>query len=221
MTLISGIFVALASLALLLNILYFQEDESYGKYIISYLVLVLVTSAAAIGVYELGLTDNNLFVFHVFTPCEYVLLALLYRAVFQSSFTKRMIVYSIPVFLAFSIFCSIYLQPIDVNNSYSIIAESVLIVLWSLLFLRETIVLQRENRLQRFPMFWISIGFLFYFIGNLFIEGLLNHLIKQSLPLAKQVYITSFIFKYLLFLLLMMAALCRRLFKQKDDFTLL
>lgn len=213
MTPISGIYVALAIITLILHLLNYRSNEPQWKFITLYLILTLVTSAAAISVAELTVEKNNLYIFHLFTPLEYVILALLYHSVFHNTSIRRLIRQSIPIFFIGSILLSAFVQPLNVNNSYSIILESVLIALWSLLFLRETILLQREPRLQRFPMFWISIGLLFYFTGGLFVEGMMNHLINQSPDLARKAYKMSFIFKYLLFLLFMVGATCRSMFK--------
>jgi hypothetical protein len=110
----------------------------------------------------------------------------------------------------------VYVQQVDTNNSYIVIIESTLVTLWSLLFLRETIILQRESALQKFPMFWISIGLLFYFVGSVSVEGLLNYLMDISMDLARRVYRMTFVLKYLLFILLIIGAYSRRLFRGSD-----
>lgn len=220
MTLISGVYIGLTILTLVVYLLNYRQGERYWKFMVLYLLLVLITSVAATGVIEWGLTNNNLFIFHIYTPLEYLLLGLLYAYSMENMVIRRIILISIPLFMTVSVWLTAFVQPLSVNNSYSVIIESILIMLWTLVFIRETIMLQRESRLQRFPMFWISIGFLFYFVGGMFVEGLLNYMLNYSMELARQTYKMSFIFKYLLFVLLMVGASCRFLFRQRDEFTI-
>jgi len=217
MTLISGIYMALALATLVVYVVNYKADEPYQKFVVIYLVAFLCAGIAAIGAIEFKPDQNNLFVFHIFNPVEYVILSMLYISAFQNVKVKSVIRISMPVVVVLSIVFALFVQPLNVNNSYFIMIESVLIVVWSLLFLRETIILQKESQLQRFPMFWISVGLLFYFIGSLCVEALLNYLLDHSLELSRKAYKVSFIFKYLLFILLMMSATCRIFFKTDAD----
>jgi len=217
MTLISGIYMAIALATLAVYLVNYRREEPYQKFVVIYLVAFLFAGATAIGVVEFMPDQNNLFVFHIFNPVEYVILSMLYISSFESVGIKNVIKISIPIVVSLSVVLTLFVQPLNVNNSYTIMIESVLIIMWSLLFLRETIVLQKESHLQRFPMFWISIGLLFYFIGSLCVEALLNYLLDQSVELTRKAYKVSFIFKYLLFILFMMSAICRIIFRRDED----
>jgi hypothetical protein len=212
---IRDIYVSLAVLTLI-SYLVRLRNETYFKFIAIYMGVLIIASAVAIVIVDLNQSSSNLIVFHVLAPVEYTVLSLLYYHTFKGIRVKRAIGYSIPVFIMICILFSLYVQPVESNNSYVVIIESTIITLWSLLFLRETIILQMESALQRFPMFWISIGLLFYFIGSVTVEGLLNYLMDFSMDLARRVYRMIFILKYLLFILLMIGAFSRRLFKGLD-----
>ena len=62
-------------------------------------------------------------------------------------------------------------------------------------------------------MFWICVGILFCFTGNLITVGMLNYLIKYSMEIARRAYGFTYIFKYLSFVLLMIGAWCQIAFK--------
>lgn len=218
MTLISAIYIGLAFMTLVLHLVGSGRPEPHQKYIVLHMVLILCSGAVAVGIIELTTLGNNLFVYHIFNPAEYLVLCMLYLQVFTNPKIKNAIRGSMPLVVLLSLVFAIFIQPPNVNNTFIIMLESVLIVMWSLLFLRETLMLQNESRLQQFPMFWVSIGLLFYFIGNLCVETLLNYLLDQSVELTRRAYKVSFIFKYVLFVLLMISAFSRTIFRSTDPY---
>lgn len=197
---------------LLINLVVFtialRKNESHNKYVILLLALWLLTSATAIGLTYYAGIKNNLFIFHITTPLEYLIISLLYRDAFVNTAIKKMISISIPFFILGSIVLSVFIQSIQSNNSYVVILESIILIIFSLLFLREVLLLQQVMILHRFPMFWISVGIMFCYTGNLITEGMMNYMVRQSMELAMRTYRFSFIFKYLLFILFMIGAFC-------------
>lgn len=178
--------------------------------VILLMILWLCTAASAIFLSNFTGWKNNLFIFHISTPLEYIVLSMLYRDAIVNVKVKKIILLSIPVFIILSILFSLFIQTTEVNNSYIIITESVIIVFLSLFFLREILLLQQVTVLHRYPMFWISVGILFYFTGNLIIEGMLNYMMTHSMELAKRTYRIGYIFKYLIFLLFIIGAFCSK-----------
>lgn len=187
-----------------------------GYAIIAYLVLSLVTSIVATYLRKTGVR-NNLFLFHIYTPIEYTILGLLYRNEVTGALLKKIITATIPFFITLSIVFSAFVQKPDENNSFITVIESLLILSWSLFYLREVLLLQQVTHLHRFPMFWICVGILFYFTGSLITEGMLNYLIKHSLPLAQRVYSIGYIFRYLLLILFIIGAWCQLAYKELAD----
>ncbi|MDP4261151.1 MAG: hypothetical protein Q8941_01355 [Bacteroidota bacterium] len=188
----------------------FGKKPRYVRMVILLMILWFFTSAVAIYLVKYGGLTNNLFVFHISTPLEYVILSMLFRDVIVNKAIKRIILLSVPFFVALSVLFSVFIQPVDTNNSNIIIIESVILVFISLFFLREILLLQQVTVLHRFPMFWICVGILFYYTGNLVIEGMLNYMIRQSMELARRTYRFGYIFKYLLFILFIIGAFCSK-----------
>lgn len=186
-----------------------------GRIILIYLILILVTSIASIYVLVVAKLNNNLFIFHLFTPIQYLLLSLLYSHEIASNRIKRIINYSIPLFIVLSILFSLFVQKLTDNNSVITIIESIGLITWPLLFLKQTLELQKVNSLLGFPMFWISVGILFYFVGTLITQGMLDYLIKHDMEIAQKVFLFTYIFKYLLFIMLSIGAWSRVLFTRR------
>jgi hypothetical protein len=210
MSIYSKVYIGLLFITLVSYVITSGKKEKHEQMVILLMVLWFFTSAAALYLVKYAGLKNNLVVFHISTPLEYVILSMLYRDAIVNTTIKKVILLSIPFFIAVSILFSFFVQPPDTNNSYIIIIESVVMVFLSLFFLREILLLQQVTVLHRFPMFWISVGILFYFTGNLIIEGMLNYMVRHSMELAWRTYQIGYIFKYLLFILFIIGAFCNK-----------
>ena len=71
-----------------------------------------------------------------------------------------------------------------------------------MLYFKEKLEETGNVALKKDPLFWITTGILFYFLGNVFVEALLNYLIKKEINIARSLYKKSYIFSYLLFILI-------------------
>jgi hypothetical protein len=208
MNALQKIYFVLLFLTLLLYFITMINKEPYSKMVVLLIILWLLTSASGMFFSKYVGLKNNLFIFHISTPLEYTFICLLYRDAIVNRRMQRMINISIPAFILLSVLFSIFIQKPDVNNSYIVLIEYVVLVFLSLFFLSEILLLQQVTELQRFPMFWISVGILFYYTGNLIIEGMLNYMINHSMELALRTYNLSYVLKYLIFLLFIIGAVC-------------
>ena len=213
MTIFDTIYFALLISILGLYIALIRSYESYVLFVVAALICWLLTSVTAIYLSTYAGLKNNLFIFHIAAPIEFSILMAMFYHYTGNKKVKRLISITTISFVLLSILFSVFIQPLSVNNTYISILESVLLIAMALYFLRETLLLQQVQTLHRYPMFWISVGILFHYAGNLVIEGMLNYLIAHSMDLARRVYHLSYFIKYILFILLMIAALCTRSFK--------
>ncbi len=204
-----AVYIAYFGLLLITLILYgslLRTNYWYSISIVLLMILWLLTSVTAIYLSVVAKLNNNLFVFHISTPLEYLLLAMLYEQAIINRHLKKLIGLSIPVFIGLSILFAAFVQKPDANNSYITILESILLISISLFYLREILILQHVPILHQFPMFWITVGILLYYSGNLLIEGLLNYMINHSMELARRTYKLGHVFKYLTFILFIIGA---------------
>jgi hypothetical protein len=186
-----------------------RSRDIYIRLMFLYLLLIMVTSLAAIYLVK----GNNLFLFHFSIPLEYVILSLIFHRYLQGRILKRIILVSIPVFLILSAVLSIYVQKLDENNSYAVGVESVAMISWSLLALRQLLSDPGIASPWRDHVFWITIAVLYSFTGNMIIEGMLNYTMHRSMDLAKRLYYVSIIFKYVFLLMLIAGCYCRQLLR--------
>ena len=212
------IYFAFIGVTLLACLARFRGSRPEHVIVLSYLLLNLTVSVIAILIVKSG-SDNNLFLFHFYTPIEYALFAWLYFTSFETKSIRKFILFSVPAFVLTSVFVSLLVQPITSNNSLMVMLESLVMVVLAILFFREVIVLQRVPMLQRYPLFWLNTGLLFYFVGSIFFEGFSNYSLEISNDLARRVYFVSFVFKYLLFILFIVSFYCTSIFPPRNEQT--
>lgn len=208
MSILTIILIVLMSVALCLYCRAAASGRYYAYIILGYLSLLLVTTLVGAYLILVVHVRNDLFLFHIYTPLEYTLLALLYSKALSNRMAKRVAGWSIPLFAGLSVLFSLYLQKTEDNNSLMTMIESLLLILWSLIYLLEVLLLQQVQRLQVYPLFWISVGILFYFAGSFTLEGLLNYMMRKDMALAQRVYRYGYIVKYLYLVLLMIGGVC-------------
>lgn len=141
---------------------------------------------------------NNLFFYHIYNPIEFVLYSLFFISLSKLKGIRDFVYILIPIFLGFVIFSSFFLQKLTENNSYVVLIESIVIIFYCLLYLWYINVYEIENRAERNPYFWVTIGIMLYFTGSLFLEGFLHLLMNHGKEIARLYNKIGFVFKYLM-----------------------
>ena len=210
MGLVSMAYVAF----LFVNLLLMITEWSRIKYSMPFRILLLILLCSIILELSTSMVfaylDNNLFFYHIYNPVEFVLFSLFFFSLPWSDILRKTILIIIPFYLLFSIYMSAFVQGITVNNSYAVTVESIIIIIYSLLYLRYINIYQIEKRAEKNAYFWIVIGILFYFNGSLFIEGFLTLLIKLEGHKARMYYKIGFVFKYLMCCMFLISILVNR-----------
>ena len=209
MNIYNGLYLVLSLITLISYLLLLPVRYSWVKFIVAYLALLLLTFLASVYLANIVKLKSNLFIFHISTPLEFVILSLFYRSVIVNKEMKKGIVWVILFFIFISVLFPIFLQSPNSSNPTIIIIESILLIFLSLFFLREVLLLQQISDIRRFPPFWIVVGILFYYTGSIIIEGMLNYMIHHSMELAARIFRIGYIFKYLLFIVFLIGALCQ------------
>ena len=215
MQILDVVFLALMGVTILAYCVNSRSNLKHWKLVVLFTSLMFTTTVTAFSLTTLFDVGNNLFIFHVYTPIEYSILAFLYLRVFQDKRIKKILWLSIPAFVMLSAILTLSVQPVEKNNSLMNVLESVLIITWSMLYIREIIVQQQASTLECFPMFWISAGLLFYFVGSQLIEGLLNSLMDESMAIAQKVYRLMYLFRFTLMIMFIIGCFCQQLFKDR------
>lgn len=148
------------------------------------------------------LRKNNMPVLHFYVPAGFLCLAWFYRAL-SGKFVKAGIIWSTAIlFLLFSIFNSLFIQPIFTFNSYALTAESLLIVIVALFtfnFLLNRMVKESVGP-DIISLTWINSGLFIYYSSNLLIfyfGAIIMH--KLSIELSRYSWILHSFFSIVMY----------------------
>ena len=180
------IYISIVFLSFIVSIIYYRNHPKYFFLLSALLLITFIVEAT--GYYMLRNKIKHAFIFHFYAPIEFSILSYLFYREIQTSWIRKMILLVMPLFLIFSTVNIFYLQKLKVYNSYGFIIKGVLVVCWILLFFYDLYNNDKFENPLRLPMFWISIGLLFFFSGTIFLNGYIEHLMKTNMDLARKVF---------------------------------
>jgi hypothetical protein len=143
----------------------------------------------------------NLVFFHIFSIVEFDLLSIFYMLVFDRKWYKVFIPV-ITIFTVLGVINMVFIQNGSQFNSYTNSVSSIIIIIYSLLFLTKQNNTDVEVSWGTNSLNWINTGILVYHASNLFIFLFSNHLLKVDPGLVSKVWMihdTILILEYVLF----------------------
>ena len=159
-----------------------------------YLSIVLLEFASEIVFAKL---DNNLFLYHIQLPIEFLTVSLLFSHILIGRRKKIIILIFVLILTATAILDVIAKGTLTQNNDIPIVLKSILAIFLSLLYLRQLMSQQIDLRAQENEYFWIVCALFVYYFGQLFFEGFLGKLIPLGQEKARRYYLVSFFTKYI------------------------
>jgi len=154
-----------------------QGYDSLGRGLIAFFYLSALFDLAGLITWHRKV--NNLPLFHLFTLIELLFFGWLYQRAFTNVLLKRIVAVLTVLLGIFTVGDSLFLESIWTFNSISATAESVYLIVLSLLLFRQLLLQNEVMFLDRHPLFWLNLGVLLYFAGNLFVF-MLQHVIAGS-----------------------------------------
>lgn len=133
------------------------------------LVCILVWGGTIISLvaFYLGfvLGAPNLYLLHIYTLFEFILLTLIFRSVLNPLF-KKIILIAFPLFAGIN---SLFIEKLNTMNVLNRSISAFIIMFFALSFFLVNLREMKIMRLEKEPLFWISIGALFYNAASFFI----------------------------------------------------
>jgi hypothetical protein len=199
--------LALSLITLLFNLK--RLDRVY------YWFIPLISLAIVVQVLGDVLKANNVkgysFVFHIYQPLEYVLLASFYYRLLKNRWAKKSIVLSVVAMIGFSvIYYSSNYHSFYGADFIDFCVQSVFISVWVIIFFGELLRSQEQLNLAKYPAFWINSGNLLFYAGCLFVMGLYFYLHKTDEKLANDLLQINHYLNLILYLLYSIAFICTR-----------
>lgn len=123
----------------------------------------------------LGLFNiHNLWLLHVDTVLEFLLLAWFYQQVLRETIVRKVIKYLMFIFPVLCVLNFLFLQNINHFNTNTKPAEALIIMACSLAFFAQTTDVENNIKWGANPLNWVNTGILLYFSGALFIFSFSN-----------------------------------------------
>jgi hypothetical protein len=142
-----------------------RSDQTKEQQLLS--ILVLTSALIELSAYLLGTHFGipNLFLLHLLTISELVLLTLIYGTVLgRRSQWAILLLAGIPMLIN-----SIFVEQLQGFNVINRSGQALLMITFAILFFAQTLRNMKIKRLEKSPLFWISCGVLIYYAASLFI----------------------------------------------------
>jgi hypothetical protein len=157
------------------------------------------------------LHQHNTWLYNISTTLEFIFYAYIFNRTFHTGTYKRlagqfMIFYPLAVLSNMT-----FIQGFIVFHSYTMILGSFFMIVFCCLFFHEVFLNPLELELHKEPMFWISTGILFFYLGDFSYNLWYNILVKYSLDKGRNLF--TYINNNLILVLyscFTIAFLCRR-----------
>lgn len=155
----------------------FIRFKSLGNdQLILLLLLAISVAVELVGRILWKFSLGNLFLYHFYSIAEFTLLGTLYKrnltGVVKSVYSTSIIA----LFIIFAVVNTIFFQRLKEFNSNVTFAESLLLIVWALLYFYKLLRDMEHRQLQRVPMFWINMSVLTYFSGAFLLFHVANEL---------------------------------------------
>jgi hypothetical protein len=152
---------------------YFFKAPLHIRFLVLHLFFAAVIQAFAFHLWKRG--ENNLFLEHLYTIEELVMLTLFYSCLLQPMVKRTLFSAVIILFIICGILNSFFFQYINTHNTYIRILESLVIIIWTILYFYKRLDEEPgSHSKQGTGLLLINSGFLLYFSSSLLLFSLSN-----------------------------------------------
>lgn len=153
--------------------------------------LAVTLAVELIGLITVRMRIRNLWMFNLFTACEFIFYSTFYLNVIENQWIKKTIRYAIiiyPLLFAINIF---WIEGFFYRfHTITYRIGSVMVVVWAYLYFRDFMRSPTYIPVLRNPIFWISTGLLFFYAGFFFYMTAGSILIYARIPYNNLVFDT-------------------------------
>jgi hypothetical protein len=203
------VYLIVVFAAFIIGIIYREYHEFNIKIlpILLFIILIVETSGYTLK-WFLGV--NNQFLFHIYGPIEYGFIAYLYGSSYENKMLRNISFFSVITFVIFSIYCTLYLQKIT-DTPYNFLLRCLLILSMVLWYFYEIYNRPEIVNLYKLPLFWISVGNFFFYMGNFFLMGLIDTIEKQHPEIVNSLWLINVFLNIFLYVMFSIGFLCKKI----------
>ena len=145
------------------------------------LLFVMITCAIEITariLFEMRI--NNMYLFHAYSFIEFVFISFIY---FKLTEKKYWSYYILITFISFQLFSTINLLVYEDSrqfNSMQRLVEGGVLMSFFVGFIHRYSLQSKSKRKYLKPFFWLTYGFIIYFVGTIFLFAFANEILKDT-----------------------------------------
>jgi hypothetical protein len=182
------LYLTVLLLCVLVGLYYRHALVGHYRYVL-WLVVITLVLVEAVGYYYLTVFGRvATWIFHLYQPVEYALLALYFYGIIKQPVVKKAILVSMPIVLVANILNATIGQGLGKLSTYTFLFSAFLFCVWAIMYFRQLLSTEIDIVIWENPNFWICIGVLFFYGGVFFQMGLTNYLIQTDRPMAEFLY---------------------------------
>lgn len=188
---------------LIIGLIYRQRDYPVRKYLLYLVGLSAIIQIASL--IQSKFIAENYILFHIYTPLEFIIISQIYKIWLSKFWGKSIFDYLAVLFVAFSIYNSLFLQPVNTFNTYSILTSSTIIILLAISYFYFVLTTVSLGPLHNSPPFWINSSLLLYYSGAFLVLGFGQLIAEQSKEFALLIWNFHSVFNIIHYLLFAVA----------------
>lgn len=142
---------------------------------------------------------NNMPLIHLYIAVSLTFFSLIYYRAFQAAALRRLVMVLGPAVVLMVLVNAAFIQGIWAYPSLSNTLQSIVLIMFSLLFFYQIFTRQEYVHIEKQPMFWINSGVLIYFSVNIFLFMLFNLVIAQQQQELYAIHSVTNIFSNILY----------------------
>jgi len=161
-------------------------------------------------------SKSNLWIYNIYLTPQYLFYFLFFAAAINSPFLKRL---KIPVCLGYAIFGVVNLlaiQSFKELNSFTIIAGNILVICCTIFYFVQELNQSEPIAVQRYPLFWISLGGFVFNTVSLPYFIFINYLSRNNLSLAIALFNILLTLNIIMYTCYLIAFLCKTPYLRKQ-----
>lgn len=206
-----NLYIIIIFSGILIGFINFKNLSRSSKIFLLLLLCTFVSENFAHYLIKSG--ESNFYVYHIFSPIQYLLVALGYY--FDTK--NKYILTTIPFVLCLALILSLWIQALPLFNSYFLNTELFLFTIFAIYYMRNLLTIHSEIELKEYPLFWISCGLILFSVSNLFIFSTYNFFNNPDPIIKKTFYYVRLFTNYIYYSMFIVSFLVKQNTSAKNN----
>ena len=178
----------LVIISTLISILFYKKLEPVWLRFFTWFMLFTILVQIVGYIYSLDFKKSNHFIFNIYLLIQFLFYFGIFYKTFQTKKLKLLAILASIGFIVYSFSNFLYEPGFYTFDTSSNTLGSVLTIIFCLLYFVSLFKSEEFINYFKIPMFWISTGLLFFFVGNFMYLSFIDYIIKYNLDKSGSVY---------------------------------